>query len=353
MAIYIILAVLGGIIFGGIFFWFLGRRGGKDGSILMLQDQLKEIRGTLDMKLGESTKAMQEQVRESTRVMQEQSNHTTRIVKEITEKLVEVGEGQKQVVSFADQLKNLQDILTNPKQRGTFGEYHLETELKNVLPAGGYQTQYLFKDGTRADAVIFLDNKKILAIDSKFSLENYTRLLEEKNPVEREKLEKLFGQDLKNRIDETSKYIKPSERTLDYAFMFIPSEAIYYDLVVNKIGAIKSNTRDLMEYAVREKHVIPVSPTTIMAFLQTVQQGLRALHVEESAKEIINKVGDLNRHLRAYQEFLKKLGLNLGTTVNTYNTASKEFQKIDKDVVRITGKSIGSEPLAIDKPEEM
>jgi DNA recombination protein RmuC len=340
-ALIIILSVLGGIIFGGIVFWFLSRRAGKDGSILMLQDQLKEIRGTLDMKLGEST-----------RIIQEQSGHTTRIIREITQELVKVGEGQKQVAGFADQLQNLQDILKNPKQRGVLGEYYLESVLKNVLPPKGYEMQYKFKDGEIVDAVVFVKDK-IIPIDSKFSLENYNRILEERDPPEKERLEKLFKQDLKNRIDETSKYIRPAEGTMDFAFMFIPAEAIYYDLLVNQVGAIKTNTKDLIEYAFQEKHVIIVSPTSFLAYLQTVLQGLRALQIEESAKEIRKKVEDLERHLKSYQNFILKVGNNLSTTVNSYNSANKEFQKIDKDVVRITGKSIGSEQMMLDKPEEV
>ncbi|MFH0803869.1 MAG: DNA recombination protein RmuC, partial [Candidatus Tagabacteria bacterium] len=335
----IISSILGGIIFGGIVFWFLSRKKEQDnGAILMLQDQLKEIRGTLDMKLGEST-----------RIIQEQSGHTARIIREITQELVKVGEGQKQVAGFADQLQNLQDILKNPKQRGVLGEYYLESVLKNVIPPKGYEMQYKFKDGETVDAVVFVKDK-IIPIDSKFSLENYNRILEERDPSEKGRLEKLFKQDLKNRIDETSKYIRPGEGTMDFAFMFIPAEAIYYDLLVNQIGTIKTNTQDLIEYAFKEKHVIIVSPTSFLAYLQTVLQGLRALQIEESAKEIRKKVEDLERHLKSYQSFILKVGNNLSTTVNSYNSANKEFQKIDKDVVKITGKGIGSEPLAIDKP---
>ena len=345
MAIYILLSILGlgVIILGGMFFLLFERKKKEsDGAIFMLQDQLKEIRGTLDMKLAEST-----------RTMQEQSAHTMKIVREITEELTRVGEGQKQVMNFADQLKNLGDILKNPKQRGVLGEYYLETVLKNVLPPNRYQMQYKFKDGEIVDAVIFLDKNKILPIDSKFSLENYNRILEERDEIEKERLEKSFKQDLKNRIDETSKYIRPSEGTMDFAFMFIPAEAIYYDLLINQVGAVKSNTRDLIEYAFGEKHVIVVSPTSFLAYLQTVLQGLRSLQIEESAKEIRKKVEDLGRHLKSYQEFILKVGNNLASTVNAYNSANKEFQKIDKDVLKIAGKSIGSEPLALDKPEEI
>jgi len=345
MAIYILLSILGlgVIILGGMFFLLFERKKREsDGAIFMLQDQLKEIRGTLDMKLAEST-----------RTMQEQSAHTMKIVREITEELTRVGEGQKQVMNFADQLKNLGDILKNPKQRGVLGEYYLETVLKNVLPPNRYQMQYKFKDGEIVDAVIFLDKNKILPIDSKFSLENYNRILEERDEIEKERLEKSFKQDLKNRIDETSKYIRPSEGTMDFAFMFIPAEAIYYDLLINQVGAVKSNTRDLIEYAFGEKHVIVVSPTSFLAYLQTVLQGLRSLQIEESAKEIRKKVEDLGRHLKSYQEFILKVGNNLASTVNAYNSANKEFQKIDKDVLKIAGKSVGSEPLALDKPEEI
>ncbi|HDO23785.1 MAG TPA: DNA recombination protein RmuC [bacterium] len=341
-----ILILFAGAVIGGFVFWFLARgrkrEEGNNRAVMMMQEQLKEIRSTLDSKLGQSTKAMQEQFGQS-----------AKIIRDVTEKLVKLDETNKQVVNFADQLQSLQDVLQNPKQRGVLGEYYLETVLKNVFPPGGFKMQYKFEDGEIVDAVIFLDKGKILPIDSKFSLENYNRILEEKKPIERERLEKLFKQDLKNRIDETSKYIRPKEGTMDFAFMFIPAEAIYYDLLINQVGAVKTNTRDLIEYAFQQKHVIIVSPTSFMAYLQTVLQGLRALQIEESAKEIRKRVEELGRHLGNYDQFIKKLGINLNTTVNTYNTSYKELKKIDKDVLRITGEAIGIEPQTLDKSEEI
>ncbi len=310
-----------------------------DQSLLMLQNQLNEMRATLDNKLGESTKFMQHQFGES-----------AKIIRDVTERLVRLDETNRQVVNFADQLQSLQDILKNPKQRGILGEYYLETLLKNVMPPGSFQMQYPFKDGTIVDAVVFVKDK-VIPIDSKFSLENYNRLVEERDPVEREKLEKAFKADLKARIDETAKYVKPSEGTMDFAFMFIPHEAIYYDLLVAQVGAVKVNTRDLIEYAFKEKHVIIVSPTSFLAYLQTVLQGLRALQIEESAKEIRHNVETLGKHLLSYEEYMKKLGGHLGTTVNAYNTAYKELGKIDKDVLRISGEAVGIEALALDKPK--
>ena len=309
-------------------------------SILMMQEQLKEIRGTLDTKIGESTKAIQQQFGES-----------AKIIKDVTEKLTKLDETNKQVVNFADQLQNLQDILKNPKQRGILGEYYLETVLKNVLPPGSFQMQYGFKDGTIVDAVVFVKDK-IIPIDSKFSLENYNRILESRDENERHRLEEAFKQDLKNRIDETAKYIKPEEGTMEFAFMFIPAEAVFYDLLVNKIGAIKSNTRDLVQYAAGEKKVMIVSPTTFLAYLQTVLQGLKALQIEESAKEIRKRVEELGRHLASYENYMKKLGTHLGTSINMYNQAYRELGKIDKDVLRITGEATGIEPKLLDKPEE-
>lgn len=308
-------------------------------SLMLIQNQMSEVVRTLDLKLGELPRLMQSQFGES-----------ARLIKEITGELVKVGEGQKQVVGLADQLKNLQDILKNPKQRGVLGEYFLEETLKNVLPPNSYQMQYKFSDGEIVDAVVFV-KEKVIPIDSKFSLENYERILNESDPVTREEFEKRFKADLKNRIDETSKYVRPSENTMDFAFMFIPSEAIYYDLLVNKIGAVKVATRDLIEYAFKEKHVIIVSPTSFLAYLQTVLQGLRALQIEESAKEIRKRVEELGKHIGTYEEYMKKLGGHLGTSVSMYNQAYRELGKIDKDILRISGESAGIEAVILEKPD--
>lgn len=308
----------------------------EDQSLLLLQSQLNELTRALDTKLGESQK-----------ILHEQFGASTRIIKEITEELTKVSEGQKQVVGVTDQLKHLQQILTNPKQRGVLGEYYLETVLKNVLPPGSYQIQYPFKNGEVVDAVIFYEGR-IIPIDSKFSLENYNRLLEATSDADRKRYEDALRLDLKNRIEETAKYIRPSEDTMEFAFMFIPSEALYYDLLVNKVGAAE---RDLVSYAAGEKKVLVVSPTTLLAYLQTVIQGLRQVEINKSTERIVKNVGELMRHLKDFDSYLQKLGVQMNTTANTYEKAYKEFRKIDKDVLRITGESIGVEPLALERAE--
>ncbi|MBI2086592.1 MAG: DNA recombination protein RmuC [Candidatus Zambryskibacteria bacterium] len=317
------------------------KQDGGEGMKLLLT-QLHEFSRTVDQKMAETNKMMNESVRA-------QFGESAKLIREVTQGLTKLDETNKQVVSFADQLQSLQDILKNPKQRGVLGEYYLETLLKNVLPPGSYQMQYAFSDGTIVDAAVFVKDK-IIPIDSKFSLENYNRIVEEKNEVEREKLEKAFVTDLKNRITETSKYIQPSQGTMDFAFMFIPHEAIYYDLIVNKIGALKEDSETLIQRAASKHHVLIVSPTSFLAYLQTVLQGLNALHIEEKAVEIIKRVEELGRHLKSYEEYYGKLGNALSTTVNHYNTGYKELGKVDKDVLRITGTGAGLEPLTLERP---
>ncbi|PIP69221.1 DNA recombination protein RmuC [Candidatus Nomurabacteria bacterium CG_4_9_14_0_2_um_filter_32_10] len=329
---------------GGIIAYFLfGKRKEKDDTGIQLLTQVSELIKNVDNKLGESNK----QVNESLRFHSSESN---KIIRDVTEKLTKLDETNKQVISFADQLQSLENVLKNPKQRGILGEYYLETVLKNVLPPGSYQMQYPFPDGTIVDAVVFVKDK-IIPIDSKFSLENYNKMAEETNDAEKKRLETVFVNDLKNRIVETAKYIQPSKNTTDFAFMFIPHEAIYYDLLTNKVGASEEN-ENLIQRAAGKYKVIITSPTSFLAYLQTVLQGLKALKIEESAKEIIKKVEDLGKHLKSFDEYHDKLGNALGTVVNHYNASNKELKKIDKDVLRIAGTSPELSTLSIEKPRQ-
>jgi DNA recombination protein RmuC len=323
-----------------------------------LSTQNNELRQELDRKLSETHRTNQEQFGQTTKIVQNITAQSAKLIAEVTEKLTKLDETNKQVVNFSSQLQNLQDILKNPKQRGVLGEYFLEETLKNVLPPGAYEMQYkMGKDEKTGkdlivDAVVFVKDK-VIPIDAKFSLENYERILNATDQESREKLEQVFKQDLKNRIDETAKYVLPERKTMEFAFMFIPSEAIYYDLLVNKVGAVKVNTRDLIEYAFRDKKVIIVSPTSFLAYLQTVLQGLKAMQIEEKAKEIRVNIEKLGKHMASYDDFMKKLGLSMSTTVNHYNNAYTEFKKIDKDIMKITEGDSKIEVLKIDRPKHL
>ncbi len=326
-----------------------GRKTEDVGTQLLKQDLLALNDSVSKLKDGLQTQ-LSERLDKSSQQMAHQFEESAKIIRDVTQKLTMLEKTNQQVGDIAGELRVLQNVLTNPKQRGVLGEYYLNQVLENVLPPDRFQLQYRFKDGETVDAVIKLDGK-VLPVDSKFSLENYNRVLEENDKVRKETLVKAFKADLKGRIDETAKYIRPKEGTMDYAFMFIPSEAIYYDLLINKVGATGTSARDLLEYAFREKKVIIVSPTTFMAYLQTVLQGLRALQIEDQAKEIQERVGELGRHIASYDVYMNKLGASLGVTVNHYNTAHKELKKIDKDVVRIADASPSVEPLTLERPQ--
>lgn len=300
--------------------------------------QLKESLGDkIDSRLEKSQTSMGQQLQES-----------AKLIKDVTERLTKLDETNKRVVDVADELKQLQNVLQNPKQRGVLGEFYLEQILQNLLPPGSYELQHKIADGFIVDAAIMLENKK-LPIDSKFSLENYNRLIDAKGP-ERLVLEKAFKEDLKKRIDETAKYIQPKNGTLEQAFMFIPSEAIYYDLLANKIGAGGVNGRDLLQYAVRDKKVTIVGPSTLSVMLLTIVEGMRSHQIQKDFEMIRKNIEQLQTHLLNYDGHLKKVGNSLSATVGHYNSASKEFVRIDKDIVKITGSSASIEPLLLDKP---
>jgi len=318
-----------------------GRENDKTEAIMerlsMLHEQNSEMRHTMDSKLSEAHKTSQEQINQTMRTMQGISGQSAKQIAVVVAGLTEIRETNKQVVGFSSQLQNLQDILQNPKRRGILGEYYLESVLKNVLPPAIYQMQYkVGKDDEGkdmiVDAAIFVQDK-IIPVDSKFSLENYNRILECSNKIEKEKLEKNFKQDLKKRIDETAKYIQPKKNTMDFALMFIPSEAIYYDLNMGRAGVSAS---DLIEYAGKKKVSI-VSPNSFYAFLQTILQGLRQMKVEKTTQEIIKRIHNLGTHIEKHEVFMTRLGNNLSNTVGSYESARKEFIKIDKDVIKIGG----------------
>lgn len=324
--------------------------------IIFLLTRKKEVDTTQDDKLRQVHEEiakikdeMKGSLEKNLDFIQRQAFQTSSIVKDVTDKLKQLESTNKQVVDFTAQLQNLEKVLSNSKNRGSLGEAGLEMILSNILPPQSYEMQYRFKNGEAVDAVIKIKDN-LLPVDAKFSLENYRRIIEETNAEKKEILEKDFKNDLKKRIDETAKYIRPNEGTLDFAFMFIPAEGIYYDLLINEIGAVKVNTRNLIDYAFNERHVIIVSPTTFAAYLNTVLQGLRALKIEESAKEIRAQVEDLSKHILNFDAYMQKLGNNLSTAVNAYNTAYKELNKIDKDVVKITEGKKSIEPLVLDKP---
>ena len=312
--------------------------------ILRMKDELhrgnSEHRQAVQNRIDRVHDQLTKGTEHSQSTMQRQFAQTSRIIQDVTERLTEVNKTNKEVLNFSSQLQELQNILKNPKQRGVLGEYWLETLLSNVLPNRNmYKMQYEVGEDEKtnqkliADAVLFV-NEEIIPIDAKFSLENYNRMMKEDDKERKEKLEKVFKADVKKRIDETSKYIRPDLGTMGFAFMFIPAEGVYYNLLNAEIGS-GINSNNLVEYAFG-KSVMLVSPTSFYAYLQTVLMGLQRLEIEKSTKDIIKGVGELGRHFRSYKDIHERLGKNLGTAVNQYNQTSDELKKVSKDIVKIT-----------------
>lgn len=352
MVLVIILLVIVAALAVAVFVLIQRQRGPQEGAgVELLKADVTELNrtiATLQTTLGDKLERNATNMQTS---MQKQLSESMKLVGDVSQRLTKLDETNRRVVDVADELKTLQNVLQNPKQRGVFGEYYLQSVLENILPTKNFKMQYSFKDGVIADAVVVLDKGMLLPVDSKFSLENYNRMVSADSKAEREDLLKKVRNDLKGRIDETSKYIRPAEGTMDFAFMFIPSESLYYDLLIGDVGT-GSSARDLIEYAFREKKVIIVSPTSFMAYLQTVLQGLRSLQIEEQAKDIQLQVGKLGRHIASFDSYMEKLGKSLGTTVGHYNNAHKELAKVDTDVTKIAGGNKSIEPLLIDKPQQ-
>lgn len=353
-----IFGIIIGLIVGGIVVYFIfGRKKedlNKNDSFLLLQQQMSELGRVLDSKLTESRRDMQDAVRiqfsDSQKLLKDINEQMSRNLVDVAREQTKTNEATREFVTIAEKLGNLEKTLKHQKQRGNWGEASLELILSNTLAPGQYKMQYEFKNKETVDAII-IAKEGIIPIDAKFSLDNYDRVVHAIDDRQREELEKEFKNDLKKRIDETSKYVRPEEGTLPFAFMYIPAEAIYYDLLVNEVGSIKVNTRNLIDYAYNEKKVIIVSPTTFMAYLQSVLYGFKAFKIEESAKEIIKKVQDLGKHLNAYSESHIKLGNAVTTVVNHYNTSNKNLKMIDKDVLKISGTSPELSLLEIEKPK--
>ena len=315
-----------------------------------INDNSEKSRLEIESKLKVINKEISDFQITSKSSMQKQFADSNKIIKDVTNELAKIKGTNEQVLSFANQMKSLEKILGNQKQRGIFGEIQLENLLSNVLPPEIFQMQYTFKSGDIVDAIIKV-NENIIPIDAKFSLDNYNRMIESSDDAEIKNLEKKFKEDIKSRIDETSKYIKPQEKTLDYAFMFIPADGLYQDLLNSRVGSLKINSNELVSYAYLKKVMI-VSPMSLFPMLQITMKALNNLKFEKEIDTVIKNVRNLSNHLASYQLYHDKLGNTLKTVVNHYNKSSDEFGKIDKDISRISNGKIklNLENETVEKP---
>ena len=311
----------------------------------------RESRGEIEKKLNNINKQINDYHQSSSVSITQQFKESNKVIKDVTTELEKIKGTNDQVLSFANQMKTLERILGNQKQRGVLGEIQLENLLANVLPPELFQMQYSFSNKEIVDAIVRVGDF-IIPVDAKFSLDNYNKMIESTNKDELTELEKKFKADIKNRIDETSKYIRPNEKTTDYAYMFIPADGLYQDLLNSRVGSLKINQRDLVNYAY-EKKVMIVSPMSLFPMLQITVKAIHNMKVEDSINDIIKNVEKLSNHLNAYKTYHDKLGNTLGTAVNHYNDTTKEFKKINKDIIKISGSTdLDINTDLIEKPSE-
>src|SRR5919202_4383354 len=251
--------------------------------------------------------------------------HASKQTNAIHKQLGDVGRATSTLAEQAKELGQLQQILRTPKARGGFGELLLGNLLRDRLPAEAYALQYGFKSGERVDAVIRVD--KLAPIDAKFPLDNFERLIDAQTDAERELAEKAFARDVKGHVDAIAdKYIRPDEGAYDFAFMYLPSEAIYYELVCGKTGA-------LLAYA-HEKRVLPVSPTTLTAYLQVVLLGLKGLQIEQHAHEVMAYCAQLQKDFGRFKDDFDLVGKHLGNAQNKFVDAEKRLDKFETKLER-------------------
>lgn len=350
------LLVVAGVVYLALQLKNLQKPQGEEEKMRLLLQQFNDLKNSLTTqerailaKFSEQDKSLHAQSKSMGDSHQKMFGESTKLIESVTKKLTELDATNKQVAGFAEQMQSLENILKNPKHRGVLGEYFLESLLSSLFSPKQYQMQYKFSNGEIVDAVVRIKDK-VIPIDSKFSLEKFNQIQEETDQEKRERLEKEFRMDVKKRIDETSKYVRPEENTMEFAFMYIPAEGVYHSLLMNSVGA-SVNTQNLIEYAFNKK-VIIVSPSSFVAYLQTVLQGLNQLKIEEGIEEVKKNAIKLQQHILSFDDKMKKMGAHLGTTVSIYNQSYKEFKKIDKDIYRISEKTVGGsiEVLELEKP---
>jgi DNA recombination protein RmuC len=249
----------------------------------------------------------------------------TRTTAQIHERLGKVDQATTQMLEQARELSQLQQVLRPPKARGGFGELLLENLLRDRLPPSAFELQHTFRSGERVDAIIRVD--RLVPIDAKFPLDNFERMVAADSDHERELHAKAFARDVKGHVDAiASKYIRPDENTYDFAFMYLPSEAIYYELACGKTGA-------LLGYA-NENRVFPVSPTTLTAYLQVVALGLRGMQIEQHAREVMAYVAQLDKEFDAFRDDFVVVGKHLANAQGRYSDAQRRLDRFDTKLER-------------------
>jgi DNA recombination protein RmuC len=344
------LLLSGLILFGWIFLLRLQallREKREDGSLQLMQQQIDQLRVQISQALDNGTRQVQQQLgqvlghvndrlKENTEILQqtqqslgERLDNAARVVGNVQKSLGSLEEANRRIYEVGKDIASLQEILRAPKLRGGLGEFLLEDLLAQVLPPDHFSTQYCFRSGEKADAVIKLGNS-LVPVDAKFPLENFKRALQAAGDEERTRAKKQFAADVKKHIDAIAqKYILPDEGTYDFALMYIPAENVYYETIIKDESTAD---KSLSEYALG-KRVIPVSPGSFYAYLQAIVLGLKGMKVEERAKEIIRYIGRLQGDFTRFRDEFGLLGKHLGHAQSSYQNADRRLEQFGQKLI--------------------
>jgi len=300
----------------------------------MVNHQLGQITNQVNTQLGQ----VAQQLQKSTGDLNTRLDNAARVVQEVSKGLGSLSEATKKVFDVGKDIASLQEILRSPKLRGGLGELFLGDLLAQIFPPAHYALQHRFKSGEAVDAVIKLGHN-LVPIDSKFPLENFRRVVETASEEERKAAKKKFITDVKKHVDAIAgKYILPDEGTFDFALMYIPAENVYYELII-KDEAVDTD-KALLNYAFT-KRVIPVSPNSFYAYLQTILLGLKGMHIEEQAQEILKNLARLSGDFRKFQEEFELVGKHLTNTKMRYDEADKRLAKFGDKLQSLSGTEAG------------
>jgi DNA recombination protein RmuC len=296
-----------------------------DNSVQSIQRQLGQVLGHVNERLKENADVLNS----TQQSLGERLDNAARVVGQVQRSLGGLEEANRKIYEVGKDIASLQEILRAPKLRGGLGEFLLEDLLGQILPSQHFSIQHGFRSGEKVDAVIKLGSG-LVPVDAKFPLENFRRIVETTNDEEKNRARRQFVVDVKKHIDAVAgKYILPDEGTYDFALMYIPAENIYYETIIRD-GAPEE--KSLCHYAM-SKHVIPVSPNSLYAYLQAIVLGLKGMKIEDRAKEIIQYLSRLQGDFGKFREEFALLGKHVGHAQASYQTADRRLEQFGQKLI--------------------
>jgi DNA recombination protein RmuC len=317
-----------------------------DPAMTLMQQEVQSLRGQLTDAMQKSQETVNQQLNQVTQQLQKSTgdlnsrlDNAARVVQEVSKGLGSLGEATQKVFLVGKDIASLQEILRSPKLRGGLGELFLGDLLAQIFPPAHYTLQYRFKSGEVVDAAIKI-GQNLVPVDAKFPLENFRRIVETASEDEQKAAKRKFISDVKKHIDAiAAKYILPDEGTFDFALMYIPAENVYYELIIK--DEVADTDKSLLNYSFT-KRVIPVSPNSFYAYLQTILLGLKGMHIEERAQEILRSLARLSGDFKRFQEEFELVGKHLTNTKMRYEEADKRLEKFGDKLQSLSGAEPGA-----------